>query len=34
VLVAGDPTANIHDTLRIEAIWKNGFPVSRETAQD
>jgi imidazolonepropionase-like amidohydrolase len=34
VLVAGDPTANIRGTLRIEAIWKNGFPVSRETVQD
>jgi imidazolonepropionase-like amidohydrolase len=30
LLVAGDPTANIEDTLHIEAVWKNGFLVGRE----
>lgn len=34
ILVDGDPTTNIEDTLRIQGIWKNGFkapiPENRE----
>ena len=29
VLVDGDPTVNISDTLRIAMIWKNGYAVDR-----
>jgi len=29
ILVDGDPTKSISDTLRIERIWKNGYPVKR-----
>ncbi|HUO91913.1 MAG TPA: amidohydrolase family protein [Rhizomicrobium sp.] len=29
LLVSGDPTRNISDTLSIDRIWKNGFAVDR-----
>ncbi len=29
LLVEGDPTTSISDTLRINRIWKNGYPVVR-----
>jgi imidazolonepropionase-like amidohydrolase len=29
LLVQGDPTSEISDTLAIERIWKNGFPIAR-----
>jgi imidazolonepropionase-like amidohydrolase len=31
IMVDGDPTRDIADTMRIAAIWKNGFPVERAT---
>jgi imidazolonepropionase-like amidohydrolase len=34
LLVDGDPTADIQDTLRISAIWKDGRPVERPTFPD
>jgi len=29
VLIDGDPTANISDTLSIDRIWKNGYAIDR-----
>jgi imidazolonepropionase-like amidohydrolase len=29
LLVSGDPTRNIADTLSIDRVWKNGYPVDR-----
>ncbi|HEV2593660.1 MAG TPA: amidohydrolase family protein [Sphingomicrobium sp.] len=33
ILIRGDPTSEISDTLSIERIWKNGFPVARRNTQ-
>ena len=33
LLVRGDPTTNISDTLNIVRIWKNGYAVDRTPAQ-
>lgn len=30
ILIDGNPTATIADTLSIAAIWKNGYPVDRQ----
>jgi len=33
LLVDGDPTKNISDTLSIDRIWKNGYAVNRTPAE-
>jgi imidazolonepropionase-like amidohydrolase len=33
LLVSGDPTTNISDTLSIDRIWKNGYPADRTPAK-
>jgi imidazolonepropionase-like amidohydrolase len=34
VLVDGDPTRDIADTLAIERIWKNGYAVDRRVGKE